>query len=199
MRGPNRKRLVVLVAMLMTLLIGTMPAVAQDGEDFTLTILHTNDVHARIDEFDSRGNTCDEEEQSAGECFGGVARRSTMVEQIRSEAPNVILLDAGDQFQGTLFYTQYKGGAAQEMMNTIGYDAMVIGNHEFDDGPGTLGSFIRGVNFPVLSANIDDSAEPELNGAIQDYTILDVNGRGKWAWLATPQKIQKFFPAPAPT
>jgi 5'-nucleotidase/UDP-sugar diphosphatase len=170
-----RKQLVVFLVLL-ALLVSLAPAAAQDGGEFTLTVLHTNDVHGRIDEFDGQGNTCDEEEAAAGECFGGVARRMTMVNQVRSESPNVVLLDAGDQFQGTLFYTQYKGGAAQEMMNALGYDAMAVGNHEFDDGPGTLGSFIRGVNFPVLSANIDDSAEPELAGAIQPYTIVDVNG-----------------------
>jgi 5'-nucleotidase/UDP-sugar diphosphatase len=170
-----KKQIMVFLALL-ALLVSVVPATAQEGGEFTLTVLHTNDVHGRVDEFDGRGNTCDEEESAAGECYGGVARRMTMVDQIRAEVPNVVLLDAGDQFQGTLFYTQYKGGAAQEMMNALGYDAMAVGNHEFDDGPGTLGSFIRGANFPVLSANIDDSAEPELAGAIQPYTILDVNG-----------------------
>ncbi len=175
MNGKFLKFLVV--AALLVLVVSVLPAGAQEGGEFTLTVLHTNDVHARIDEFDKRGNTCDEDEKAESKCFGGVARRQTMVEQIRSEAPNVILVDGGDQFQGTLFYTQYKGGAAQEMMNALGYDAMAVGNHEFDDGPGALGSFIRGANFPVLSANIDDSAEPELNGAIQAYTVLDVNGQ----------------------
>jgi 5'-nucleotidase len=86
------------------------------------------------------------------------------------------LVDAGDQFQGTLFYNQYKGGEAQEMMNLLGYQAMAVGNHEFDDGPGTLGSFINGAQFPVLSANIDASAEPELAGKIQPSTVIEVGG-----------------------
>lgn len=166
---------VLVVAVLFVLVFSALPAGAQGGS-FDVTVLHTNDVHARIDQFDKRGNTCDEDELAENECFGGVARRQTVVNQVRAEGGNVVLLDAGDQFQGTLFYNQYKGGAAQEMMNTLGYNAMAIGNHEFDDGPGTLASFIRGVNFPVLSANIDASAEPELAGLIKPYTVLEVGG-----------------------
>jgi len=177
MKG-SKLLVVALLLSLSVLAVGqqAVPAGAQGGDGFTLTVLHTNDVHSRIDEFDKRGNTCDEDEKAEDACFGGVARRQTMINQIRAEMPNVILVDAGDQFQGTLFYTQYKGGAAQEMMNTLGYNAMAVGNHEFDDGPGTLGSFVRGVNFPVLSSNMDVSAEPELAGSIQPSTILDVNG-----------------------
>ncbi|RME74026.1 MAG: LysM peptidoglycan-binding domain-containing protein [Chloroflexi bacterium] len=168
-------RFFITALLLLVLLVGAWPAGAQGG-DFSLTVLHTNDVHARIDQFDKRGNTCDEDELAEGKCFGGVARRKTVIDQVRAEVENVLLVDAGDQFQGTLFYTQYKGGAAQEMMNRLGYDAMTIGNHEFDDGPGTLGSFIRGVNFPVVSANIDASAEPELAGLIKPYVVLEVGG-----------------------
>ncbi len=161
--------------LLLILVISALPVNAQGG-DFELTVLHTNDVHARVDQFDSSGNTCDEDEQAEDGCFGGAARRKTMIDQIRAEGGNVVLLDAGDQFQGTLFYNQYRGGASEEMMNLLGYDAMAVGNHEFDDGPGTLGSFARGINFPLLSANIDVSAEPELVDAIQAYTILELGG-----------------------
>ncbi|NJN99154.1 MAG: LysM peptidoglycan-binding domain-containing protein [Anaerolineales bacterium] len=168
----------ILIALL-ALLVTALPAGAQDGSQgtgFGLTILHTNDVHARVDQFDSGGNTCDEEELAANECFGGAARVKTAADQVRAEAANSVLLDAGDQFQGTLFYNQYRGGEAQEMMALLGYQAMAIGNHEFDNGPGTLGSFLRSVKFPVVSANIDASAEPELAGLIKPYTILEVGG-----------------------
>lgn len=171
----KRNKLILVVAGLLLLALMALPAGAQDG-GFDLTILHTNDVHARVDEFDSGANTCDEEERAANECYGGVARRATVIDQVRGEVDNVLLLDAGDQFQGTLFYNQYKGAEAQEMMNLLGYDAMTIGNHEFDDGPGTLGSFIRGVNFPVVAANIDASAEAELAGLIEPFAVLEVGG-----------------------
>ena len=170
-------KLIIVIALL-ALAMSAVPAGAQEnGQDFTLTILHTNDVHARIDQFDSSGNSCDAEEAAANECFGGAARIKTVVDQVRAEAPNTVLLDAGDQFQGTLFYNQYRGGEAQEMMTLLGYQAMTIGNHEFDDGPGTLGSFGRGVKFPLVSANIDASTEPELAGLIKPYTILEVGGQ----------------------
>ena len=91
--------------------------------DFELTILHTNDVHARVEEFDKYIGQC--EETSGKECFGGVARLHTAVEKIRTEEKNVILLDAGDQFQGTLWYNTYKWKAAAKFMNYTRYDAMV--------------------------------------------------------------------------
>ena len=67
-------------------------------------------------------------------------------------------MDGGDQFQGTLFYTYYKGKLAAEMMNKLGYDGMTVGNHEFDDGPEVLRGFMDAVNFPVLMSNADLSA-----------------------------------------
>ena len=170
----NRLKILIFI-MGLILIFGALPTSAQGGE-FELTLLHTNDVHGRVDEFDSGGNSCDEEEKAANECFGGAARLKTMVDQVRAEGDPVLLLDAGDQFQGTLFYTQYKGGEAQEMMNLLGYQAMAVGNHEFDDGPGNLGSFINGATFSVLSANIDASAEPELAGKVQPSTIVEVSG-----------------------
>jgi len=161
--------------MLFALLFSALPANAQGG-DFQLTVLHTNDVHGRVDEFDKYGNACDEEEKAENKCFGGAARLQTMLNQVRAEGGNIVLLDGGDQFQGTLFYNQYKGQAAREMMNALGYNAMAVGNHEFDDGPATLSKFIDAANFPVLSANIDASAEPALAGKILPYTILEVGG-----------------------
>jgi len=163
------------IVMLFVLIFSALPVNAQGG-DLQLTVLHTNDVHGRVDEFDKYGNSCDEEEKAENKCFGGAARLQTMIKQIRAEGGNVLLLDGGDQFQGTLFYNQYKGQAAREMMNALGYNAMAVGNHEFDDGPATLAKFIDAVNFPVLSANIDASAEPALAGKIQPYTILEVGG-----------------------
>jgi len=164
--------LVTIVALLLSLV---PVATAQEGE-FTLVVLHTNDVHGRVLQFNSSGGACGEEDAAEGNCLGGVARRATAIKDIRDEGGNVILVDAGDQFQGTLFYNQYKGEEAQRFMNELGYDAMTIGNHEFDDGPGILGSFVRGADFPVLSANVDVSNEPELAGLVEPYTVLEVGG-----------------------
>ena len=88
--------------------------------NFTLTILHTNDVHARIAETDKWGRSC-----SSSDCYGGVARRHALVEKLRQEVPNVLFLDAGDQFQGTPWFNYYKGNATRYFMNKLKYDAMV--------------------------------------------------------------------------
>jgi len=170
-------RLLITLAVMTALVMSLVPAVMAQGGDFTVTLLHTNDVHARIMQFDKYGGSCSDDAAAEGKCFGGVARRATKIAEIRAEGGNILLVDAGDQFMGTLFYTQYKGEEAQRFMNGMAYDAMAVGNHEFDDGPGTLGSFIRGANFPVLSANINADNEPQLAGLIKPYVVLDVGGQ----------------------
>jgi len=161
----------------MALLIILVPVLAQEEGEDTLTIMHTNDVHARVLQLNKYGGTCDDEAAAAGECFGGVARRMTMIDEIRGEGGNSILVDAGDEFQGTLFYNMYKGAEAAQFMTALGYDAMAVGNHEFDDGPEGLADFINSVDFPVVSANIDASADADLAGLIVPYAVLDVNGQ----------------------
>jgi len=138
--------------------------------ELVVTLLHTNDVHAHVAEDSLSGSG------GVSERIGGVARRATEIKRIRSERSNVLLLDAGDQFQGTLFYTHYKGESAAYFMNLLDYDAMAVGNHEFDDGPQPLADFIDQVDFPVLGANIDASAEPSLTGKIEPFTVIDVAG-----------------------
>ena len=96
------------------------------GEDFELNVLHTNDVHAHIEQFNKYGGTCEKDQAAKNECFGGVARRQTVIDQLRKGNPNnTILLDGGDQFAGTLWFTIYKGRAALRFMNYTKYDAMV--------------------------------------------------------------------------
>ncbi len=144
---------------------------------FELTVLHTNDVHSRFLEFERFGNACRPRESEEGQCFGGAARRATLVEQIRGEVPHTLLLDAGDQFQGTLFYSRFKGTAASRVMNHMAYDAMVVGNHEFDDGPATLATFAAEIDFPLLATNVDWSAEPALEGLLVRSAVLERGGR----------------------
>ncbi len=142
------------------------------GPWFSLTILHTNDVHSRILQFNRHGNTCSDEEFMEKKCFGGVSRRGTIISKIKKEKRNVLLLDAGDQFQGTLFFNSYQGKATQTFMNSQGYDAMTLGNHEFDQGSGVLAKFIIGLNFPVIVSNLDVSESPILQGLIKKSHIL---------------------------
>ena len=146
--------------------------------EYTLHIIHINDLHSRIEPINRFDSTCSAEDNEAGECFGGVARVKTMIDQLRSEleGENVIVLDAGDQYQGSLMYTTYKGDVEIEFMNAIGFDAMAVGNHEFDDGDEGLAKLADGVGFPVISGNIDVSQSNVLAGKIDDHIILEVGG-----------------------
>ena len=145
-----------------------------------LHVLHTNDLHSRIEAINEFDSTCDAETTAAGECFGGVARVAAKVKELRdkitAEGGNVIVLDAGDQYQGSLFYMTYKGKDVAEFMTAIGYDAMAVGNHEFDDGPEGLAILADGVEFPVLSGNLDLSQSNVLNGKVENAVTLDVGG-----------------------
>lgn len=149
-------------------------------EGWDLTVMHTNDTHAHLD---------------------NIAHRATAVNTIRADVENSLLLDAGDVFSGTLYFTQFQGQADLELMNLLGYDAMGLGNHEFDKGPEGLAKFITGnypegyktpAQFPVVNANFDFSNEPvlkdlahttvgeqgadNLDGQIYPAVVLDVNG-----------------------
>ncbi|CAN9507348.1 unnamed protein product [Ophioblennius macclurei] len=116
-----------------------------------LVLLHTNDVHARVEETSVHSGKC----SGGGGCFAGVARRASEVRRIRGSESNVLLLDAGDQFQGSVWFNFYKGAEAAHFMNELRYDAMVFGNHEFDNGvDGLMKPFMENIKCPLLSANI---------------------------------------------
>lgn len=145
--------------------------------EFTLTILHTNDFHDRWEPINAFDSTCTPEQAEAGECFAGIARLATAVAEARERAgENVILLDAGDVFQGSLFFTEYGGAVAAEFMPLLGYDAFTVGNHEFNLGPEGLHDFAHDVDFPILAANLDASAEPLLADHIRPSAVLEVGG-----------------------
>ncbi|MFZ3581161.1 bifunctional metallophosphatase/5'-nucleotidase [Loktanella sp. DJP18] len=161
-------------------ILGTTAALALTAgaasADYSLTILHTNDFHDRFEPISAYDGPCAAEDNTAGECFGGSARLVTALEEARARSNNTILVDGGDQFQGTLFYTQYKGTMTAEFMNKLGYDAMTVGNHEFDDGPEVLGAFVDAVDFPILMSNADISGEPLLADKIAKSTIIERGG-----------------------
>ncbi len=154
-------------------------AAGMAAAEYKLTILHTNDLHSRIESINKYDSTCNAEDEAEGKCFGGVARLKTIVDTRRGDLAdeNVLLLDAGDPFQGSLFYTTYKGAAEAEFMEAIGYDVMAVGNHEFDDGPEGLATFIDAVSFPVISGNLDLSSSTELKDRVQNHVVLDVGGQ----------------------
>jgi 5'-nucleotidase len=160
--------------------------------DYTLTILHTNDFHSRFEPVSKYDSGCSGAENAEGKCFGGSARLVTAIGEARRQANNSILVDAGDQFQGSLFYTYYKGAVAAEMMNKLGYDAMTVGNHEFDDGPEVLRGFMASVDFPVLMSNADVSGEPLLADVIQKSVVIERGGQRLGLIGLTPQDTDEL-------
>ena len=160
--------------------------------DYSLTILHTNDFHARFEPISKYDSGCSAEDNAAGECFGGTARLVTAVAEARARSNNSILVDGGDQFQGTLFYTYYKGAMAAEFMNKLGYDGMTVGNHEFDDGPEVLAGFMDTINFPILMSNADVSGEPLLAGKLAKSTIIERGGEKIGLIGLTPQNTDEL-------
>jgi 2',3'-cyclic-nucleotide 2'-phosphodiesterase (5'-nucleotidase family) len=97
-----------------------LPSLAVEVIGFNLTIVHTNDVHSRFEEMNKYSGSC-----SGDECYGGFARLKTKMDEVRLEHPHTLVLDAGDQFQGTLWFYHYGGWVVAHFMNLLGYDAMV--------------------------------------------------------------------------
>jgi len=160
--------------------------------DYSLTILHTNDFHARFEPISRFDSGCSAEDNAEGKCFGGTARLVTAIADARARTNNSILVDGGDQFQGTLFYTYYKGAAAAEFMNQLGYDGMTVGNHEFDDGPEVLKGFMDSVQFPVLMSNADVSAEPLLADSLMKSTVIERGGEKIGMIGLTPENTDEL-------
>ncbi|HEY6632757.1 MAG TPA: 5'-nucleotidase C-terminal domain-containing protein [Rhizobiaceae bacterium] len=147
--------------------------------DYTLTILHINDWHSRIESNNAYESTCSAEEETEGKCLGGAARLVTAIADRKKalEGQNVLLLNGGDNFQGSLFYTTYKGAAEAEFLNQMKFDAMTVGNHEFDDGEDALAPFLDVIEFPVLSANVSANAASKVGDRIKPSLVLDVGGQ----------------------
>lgn len=132
-----------------------------------ITILHTNDVHSHIDPFPAS--------HSEFANLGGIAKRATLVEQIRNENPNTLLFDAGDIFQGTPYFNFYGGELEFKLMSKLKYDASAIGNHDFDNGIDGLLAQMPHASFELLCANYDFS-NTVMNGYVKPYKTYLVDG-----------------------
>ncbi len=132
-----------------------------------ITILHTNDVHSHIDPFPA--------DDPRNPNMGGVARRASLIETIRKENPNVLLLDAGDIFQGTPYFNYYGGELEFKLMSMMQYDATTIGNHDFDNGVEGLYAQMPHAKFEFLSANYDFK-NTVMDGLVKPYKIFNKNG-----------------------
>lgn len=151
--------------LLLTALLGSAAFGNAAAAPLTVTLLHTDDLHGHLEPSKVGENT-----------YGGYSRQTTLVRQFTASDPNPLVLSGGDTFQGTLFYTLYQGLADVLFMNYQGYQAMAVGNHEFDNGPAALARFAQKAKFPVLAANIDVSAEPLLKDLVKPYVVLSIGG-----------------------
>ncbi|MDR0976992.1 MAG: metallophosphatase [Prevotellaceae bacterium] len=149
------------------LLCFTLSVAAQQTKE--LVILHTSDTHSRIEPISPTAS-----DRNAG--MGGTVRRAAYIAEMRREHPdNLLLFDCGDISQGTPYYNVYRGEVEVKMMNLMGYDAMVIGNHEFDFGEENMARLFSMAHFPVVSANYDVTGTP-LEGLVKPYVIFHKNG-----------------------
>src|SRR6476620_10534308 len=132
-----------------------------------LTVLHTNDVHSYIDPFPPT--------HPKNPNMGGVARRAALIEAIRKENPNVLLLDAGDIFQGTPYFNYHGGELEFKLMSMMGYELATMGNHDFDIGIEGFYAQLPNAKFDFVSANYDFK-NTILNGLIKPYKTIDKDG-----------------------
>lgn len=140
------------------------PIMGLAGRDLVkLTILHTNDVHSRIDPFP------DDHKRYPG--MGGAAARAALIDQIRQKEEHVLLLDAGDIFQGTPYFNFFGGELEFKLMNKMKYDVATIGNHDFDGGIDGLERQVMNADFPLVNCNYD-FGNTILDGKTKPYTIL---------------------------
>lgn len=140
---------------------------ARGSEALRLTVLHTNDTHSRIDPFPSGV------ERFGG--LGGIARRATLVNRIREEESRLLLLDAGDIFQGTPYFNLYKGTLDLDLMSKLKYDASTLGNHDFDNGVDGFTEAQKHASFPFVNVNFDFTNTP-LADTVQPYVIRELDG-----------------------
>ncbi len=149
-----------------------------------LTILHTNDVHSRLEPFPMDGST--------NEGLGGIAARSSVIKQIRNQEEHVLLLDAGDMFQGTPYFNVFKGEPEIKAMSMLGYDAGTIGNHDFDGGIDNLANQLDHASFPLINCNYDFS-NTLMNKKTLPYKIFE-KGNIRVGLLGVGIELQGLVP-----
>ena len=147
--------------------VGGIALSCTEQEVKQITILHTNDVHSHIDPFGPNDG------RNANK--GGVARRATLIQRLRQENPNTLLLDAGDIFQGTPYFNYYGGELEFKLMSMLDYDAATIGNHDFDNGIDGLYAQLPHAQFDFISANYNFK-NTIMDGHVAPYKIFIKNG-----------------------
>lgn len=142
-------------------------------KELHLNIIHMNDIHSHLEE-ETLDVTIDGIPTRV--LAGGYPRALSVINSIRSKRAHTILLHAGDELQGTLYYTLFKGDADADLMNTIPWDAFVLGNHEFDNGDENLANFLEKLNVPIIAANVTPDSGDILSGMWEPYIIKNIDG-----------------------
>ena len=131
-----------------------------------LVILHTNDTHSQIEPFKDKD----------GSMVGGIYCRAAIIDQVRQENKNVLLVDAGDFCQGTPYFNYFKGATEVKFMNLLGYQAATLGNHEFDNGSQMLAKRLSKADFPIVCANYL-FFNKKLNNIVKKYVVIEMDGK----------------------
>lgn len=168
--------------------------------DFTATVLHTNDVHGRFEQITKGGTRCTEKAASANECVGGIARQRALVQKTIDSGANVLFLNSGDYYQGSIWFYVLGPPIVVDAVNYLKHDAMTLGNHEFDRGADGLAPFLNGSKVPVLGCNVDMSGEPLLKDLqVKPSMTIEKGGHKigligyltpKTVFLAKPGKVR---------
>lgn len=163
----------IITAAVLTATIAIISGCGGSGDNLSsVKIIHMNDTHSNIDSIDS-SLTFDGVDTDVK--LGGMAKAAALIDSLRNS--KTLVLHAGDTVQGTLYYTLFDGQADAEVLNTMGFDVMTIGNHEFDDGDDFLSSYIDMLDFPVISANVVPDAGNTLAGKFEPYIIKTVGDK----------------------
>ncbi|KAI4464147.1 nucleotidase-related [Holotrichia oblita] len=162
-------------SVLTTYVIGLLSVMVMSAEEeFKMTILHNNDMHARFEQTT---------ESKHGRYVGGFGRVATIVKQARAEAASrngsapVLYLNAGDTYTGTIWFSVHRWKIAARFLNALKPDVTCLGNHEFDDGISGLDPFVTAADFPIVAANIDFRNETVLAANVKPHVVLNVEGR----------------------
>ncbi|MBN2358804.1 MAG: metallophosphatase [Deltaproteobacteria bacterium] len=134
----------------------------------SITLLHTNDTHSRIDPFPEGSG------KLAG--LGGVARRATLIRQVRRSQPHTLLLDGGDFFQGTPYFNRFRGEVEVKALSALGYDVVTIGNHDLDIGTDGLEAALAHARFDLVNCNYEFAPELALGERVKRYVVREVGG-----------------------
>ncbi len=160
----DRRRFLKTVGIAGAASLAGLPALAlRDAGLSKIAIIHTNDLHSRLDPYP--------EDDTDYPGMGGFARIAALINKTRKENQHVLVLDAGDVFQGTPYFNMYGGKPELKLMSKMGYDAAAFGNHEFDNGKDGFLEVLPYADFPFLAANYDFS-DTILAGRVKDYTII---------------------------